>query len=421
MAASFADRLREEYPAALACEPSRARALDSLAAIGLPTARDDRWKYANLRALEKMRLAPATEVRTAEIDGALPPRIDGFPRIVFVDGLYDATRSDAPAAGVAFEALRTAGAPRAPGTAVDPGDARFALLNVAFGTDGARLAVDRGARLDVVFVATAEGSVAASYPRIDLTVAPRAHLELIERHVSAADAASFVNAAADILVGAGARLTHYRLQRTNTRTLCIDTTSVEVDRDATYQLRAVTLGAASARSTSLIRLAGQGARADVHAATIADRQQVLDTFVRIEHAAPQTITDEVFRGIAGTRSRVAFNGTVVVRPDARGTDSKQSLRGLLAGAEAEIDARPQLEIYTDEVRSTHGATAGTLDEGMLFYLLSRGIDRETARSLLEWAFLEDVLARIEVRDLRRAIEGLVIGRLRGVNPLEEID
>jgi Fe-S cluster assembly protein SufD len=421
MALSFADRLRDEYPVGQAVNPARAGALDALAAIGLPTARDDRWKYANLRALEKMRFAPATGARDAEIEGGLPARIEGFTRIVFVDGLYDAARSDKPAAGVAFESLRAVGGPRVLAKDTDPGDGRFALLNVAFAADGARIVVEHSARLELVFVATAEGSDAASYPRLELALAPNANAELIEHHVSAGDAASFVNAASDIVMGENARLTHYRLQRTNTRTLCLDTSSVDVGRDAAYQLRAVVLGAASARSTSLVRLAGRGARAGVYAATVADRQQVLDSFVRIEHAAPDTTTDEVFRGIAGTRSRVAFNGTVVVQPTARGADSKQSLRGLLAGPEAEIDARPQLEIYTDEVRATHGATAGTLDEAMLFYLLSRGIDRETARSLLEWAFLEDVLARIEVRALRRAVEGLVVNRLRGVNPLEEVE
>jgi Fe-S cluster assembly protein SufD len=428
MAVAFAERLREEHRAALgaarAPDDARMRALDALAAVGLPTARDDRWKYANLRALEKMRLVPAGVSRDTAIDRALPQRIEGFPRIVFVDGLYDAARSDAPGAGVTFESLRAPGVPRGLAMSADAGDARFALLNIAFAVDGARITVERNAartQLEVVFVATADGAAAASYPRIELTLAAQADLELIERHVSAGDVASFVNAAADIVIGESARLTHYRLQRTNTRSLCIDTASVEVGRDAAYQLRAVALGAASARSTSLIRLAGPGARTSVHAATVTDRQQVLDSFVRIEHAAPGTTTDEVFRGVAGPRSRVAFNGTVVVQPNARGADSKQSLRGLLAGPEAEIDARPQLEIYTDEVRCTHGATVGTLDEDMLFYLLSRGIDRETARGLLEWAFLEDVLARIEVRDLRRAIESLVVARLGGVNPLEEID
>ena len=212
MAVQFADRLREEYPAGLALDAARARALDALAAIGLPTARDDRWKYANLRALEKMRLAPATRTRDAAIDTALPARIEGFPRMVFVDGLYDAARSDAPSADVTFESLRAAGEPRGLAENVDPSDARFALLNIAFAVDGARIAVDRGAartRLELVFVATADGAAAASYPRIELTLAVQADLELIEHHVSAGDAAGFVNAAADIVIGERARLTHY--------------------------------------------------------------------------------------------------------------------------------------------------------------------------------------------------------------------
>ena len=129
-----------------------------------------------------------------------------------------------------------------------------------------------------------------------------------------------------------------------------------------------------------------------------------DTYALVEHVAPHARTTQTFRGIAAGRSRVAFNGKIVVRARPHGTDSRQSLRGLLAGAEAEIDVRPQLEIYTDDVRCSHGATAGKLDDDMLFYLLSRGITPDVAQRLLKWAFLEDVVAKIELPELRRQIE-----------------
>jgi len=132
----------------------------------------------------------------------------------------------------------------------------------------------------------------------------------------------------------------------------------------------------------------------------------------IEHAAPNARTEQTFRGIAAGRARVAFNGKIVVAPGANGTDSRQSLRGLLAGPEAEIDVRPQLEIYTDDVRCSHGATAGKLDDDMLFYLLSRGLTRETAQRLLKWAFLGDVVAKIELPGLRRQIEERLVGQLQ---------
>ena len=137
---------------------------------------------------------------------------------------------------------------------------------------------------------------------------------------------------------------------------------------------------------------------------LGDGPQVQDACARIEHAAGATRTKHTFRGIAAGRARVACNSQVRVAAGAVGADSRQSLRGLLAGPEAEIDLRPQLEIHTDEVRCSHGATAGKLDDNMLFYLLSRGLEPEVAQRLLKWAFLEDVVAKIEVAELRRQIE-----------------
>jgi len=154
--------------------------------------------------------------------------------------------------------------------------------------------------------------------------------------------------------------------------------------------------------------------------SLGERNQVHDTFALVDHAAPRARTDESFRGIASGRARVAFNGKVVVREGAQGTDSRQSLRGLLAGPEAEIDVRPQLEIYTDDVKCSHGATAGKLDDMMLFYLLSRGIDRETAQKLLKWAFLEDVVSKISVPELRRQIEQTLAGQMPDVGELKEL-
>src|SRR6185437_4063718 len=162
------------------------------------------------------------------------------------------------------------------------------------------------------------------------------------------------------------------------------------------------------------------ADAAVSVASLGDRQQIQDAFVRVEHLAPRAKSVQTFRGISAGRARVAFNGMGVVREGAQGTDSQQSLRGLLAGPEAEIDVRPQLQIDTDDVRCAHGATAGKLDEDMLFYLLSRGIDAATAQRLLKWAFLEDVVARIEVPELRRRIERSLAGQMQDAASLQEL-
>jgi Fe-S cluster assembly protein SufD len=169
-----------------------------------------------------------------------------------------------------------------------------------------------------------------------------------------------------------------------------------------------------------VQLAGEHAEVGLFGASLGGKNQVHDTYAVVEHIAPNARTAQTFRGISSGRARVAFNGKIIVHKGAHGTDSSQSLRGLLAGTDAEIDVRPQLEIYTDDVRCNHGATAGKLDDNMLFYLLSRGLDRETAQRLLKWAFLEDVVAKIDVPELRRQIEQTLAGQLDNSAALSEL-
>jgi Fe-S cluster assembly protein SufD len=441
MAVSFTTRIAEEYAAASASLPpdvvSRERrrsAIDALALHGLPTSRDENWKYANLRPLDKVRFVPVagakTPVNVALAD--LPPQVSGYARYTFVDGLFSAALS-APAerAGISVTSLRS-GPQRAklirPASALagqsTSKDARFALLNEAFATDGASISVAAGTDcatcIELVFVANADAQTAASYPRVELHVEPGARLGLIERHVSVGSDANFVSAAVSVDIAHGASVNHYRVQQSGARALWFDTLSAVLAQDATYRLHGVSLGGLSARSTINVQLAGERADAAVSVVSLGDRQQVQDAFVLVEHVAPHARSEQTFRGISAGRARVAFNGMVVVRKDAHGTDSRQSLRGLLAGPDAEIDVRPQLEIYTDDVRCSHGATAGKLDDDMLFYLLSRGIDAETAQRLLKWAFLEDVVAKIEVPELRRQIEHSLAGQMKETAALKEL-
>jgi Fe-S cluster assembly protein SufD len=418
MSTSLTARIVEEHANASAAQPPagataarRRTAIAALAASGLPTSRDENWKYANLRPLERLRFIPAPPAQPVAATD-LPAAIPGFARYVFVDGAFAPALSAAlnltAAAVTPLAAAPDAGQAAAP--AHTPGaaaDERFALLNAAFATDGAAIRVaahPEPVRLELVFVASADALTGASYPRVELHLDSQAQLLLIERHVSAGAQASFVNSAVTVDLGRGATLHHYRLQELAARATMFDTLAAVVARDARYRLYGISIGAQSARSTLAVRLAGE--RADLTLAVVAlgERQQVQDIFARVEHAAPRARTEQVFRGISAGRARVAFNGKIVVARDAHGTDSQQSLRGLLAGPEAEIDVRPQLEIYTDEVRCSHGATVGKLDESMLFYLLSRGLEPEVAQRLLKWAFLEDVVAKIEVAELRRQIE-----------------
>jgi Fe-S cluster assembly protein SufD len=402
----------------------RAAALRALETAGLPSSRDENWKYANLRSLERVRFLPAPAVPALPSAAELPAPLPGIARLVFIDGRFAPAHSAALAGGAgAVTAVtllsRAAGAWRSEAAGpprAGAADERFALLNQAFATDGLAIEIrEAGAaplQLEVLFVASAEAQSGASYPRLEVRLTPGAQATLIERHVSAGTAASFVTSAAHVTLERGAQLEHYRLQELNSRSTFFDTLSGELAGDATYRLHGINTGAQSARTTLALRLGGERADLALALAALGDRQQVQDAYAVVEHAAANARTVQTFRGIAAGRSRVAFNGKIIVAAGARGTDSRQSLRGLLAGPEAEIDVRPQLEIYTDDVRCSHGATAGKLDENMLFYLLSRGLEHETAQRLLKWAFLEDVIAQIALRPLRRQIEERLAGQLR---------
>jgi Fe-S cluster assembly protein SufD len=392
-------------------------------AYSLPTNRDENWRYANLRPLAKASAEPAAP-SPAALD--LPPPLPGHERWVFVDGRLDASRS-----------TRVPGSPASVLDAMEAGAEFNRLLDGAIGAEGvdfslARLNARHGqqvlhiripdaapaAAIELYFQAISPAARGSSYPRVQVQAGRNTRLSLVERHVSPADSDVLVNGAVDIGLAPGATDDHVRVQCLGQGGSAYDTLMVHAAQQATYRLRTMTLGGNSSRSTIFIKLAGRGARCELAVAAVANGTQTHDLFAEVEHAAADTTTRELFRGIANERGKLAFNGKMIVRENAHGADSDQSLRSLLTGSGAEAAARPQLEIYTDKVRARHGATTGKIDEQMLFYLLSRGIDRGTAQSLLQWAFIEDAVRQVESAELRREIEELIAARLRAVASLD---
>ena len=401
-------------------------ALNAVLSAGLPTTRDEGFRYTQLRNLEKLKFSVAMPCPDAEAKAAaaLPQRLAGFTRLVFIDGRLSARLSDAtagvldaqPATEATSAALAPVPAPLPAPTPV-PAQRRFDLLNAAFAVAPVSLASPAGGKashIELVFVAVTESAVGASYPRVLLRASANSNVQLVERHVDADSATTFTNAVTAIELQTGAQCAHYRLQSHNHKSVHLETLSVQVAARARLALHSLHVGAASSRSTVNVALLGEHASAEIYAAHAADGQQVLDTQVTVEHAARHVSTVEVYRGIAAGRSRVAFNGQMLVRESAPGAATQQSLRALLAGPDTEADLRPQLEIYTDDVRASHGATVGKLDDNMLFYLLSRGIEPATAQSLLKWAFMADVINKIDVVPLRRAAQQLVLGQVQGL-------
>jgi Fe-S cluster assembly protein SufD len=393
--------------------------------ISMPSNRDENWRYANLRPLAKAKVDAIAANAEPRALIALPSSSPAFERWVFIDGQFNQALS-APAADTCAALLDVG----------DAGDAFAALLDSEIASGGvdfalARVNAARGsrvlhvnvadgaqARIEITFVATASDTAGTSYPRVQVHAGRNSHLRLIERHVSAGAADSCVNAAFDLALRTDAIMDHCRLQNCGDQASCFDTLLAHVGERATYRLRTVALGGLTSRSTILVKLAGRAARCELTAASIANGIQTHDVYAEIEHAGADTVTRELFRGIATDRGKLGFNGTMKVNETAAGADCEQSLKTLLTGAGAEAAVRPQLEIHTDRVRAKHGATTGKLDDQMLFYLLSRGIDRRTAQTLLQWAFIEDAVSRIENAPLRAEIETLIAAQLNEVSALD---
>ena len=422
---AFSRRILDELRDGTVLAPERLGQIETALAPGLPTARDENWKYANLRALERARFNPATDIAPEALlaaSAALPAALPGFDRVVFVDGLHAAALgSSPPPRGVAILPSGTAGAgrtlieaevaPPAPSlmptpTTLGAADLRFAAINRALAREELSVSVgsDETRDIEVIFIATAPSTRHASHPALSLTVGAGARVAVVERHVSASAEPSFSNARISIEAGAGSRVDHIRLQQLAVRAQHVESLELVLHDGADYRLVAIATGAAAARSSAVVRHAGRDSRLRWNAVALTGGTQVNDSFVRVDHAAPGARTEQSFRGIAAGRSRVAFNGHMIVHGTAPGARSDQSMKCLTAGPEAEADLRPQLEIYTDEVKASHGATVGKLDDTMRFYLLSRGLEPATADALLKWAFIEEVVASVSPAALRAEVE-----------------
>jgi Fe-S cluster assembly protein SufD len=415
---SALERMLEEFAAQPEPAAAQRAAAAALRAGALPTRHDENWHYADLRTMEGVSsFAPAAAADAAVLP--LPAPLPGFTRLVLCNGRLHPASVQALAATTALQRL-----PRATATetvAVNDTfessvDGRLGLVAALFAPEPLALRVQGQLALEIIAIGSP--GTAARYTDLAIELAPDARLELVERQLDSA-AASGAEAAATpfvcgrlrVQVGARAELLHTRLQQAAGTTLLYDTSVFALAEQARYQLRDVTAGAGSARSTMLIRLGGRDAAVRIVALAAARDTQRADAQYTVLHEAPGTRSDVLFRAIASDRARVACSADVQVAANARGARVLQSLRGLIDGKGAEVDLRPRLTINTDEVQAAHGATTGRLDEDLLFYLLSRGLAPGAARSLLKWAFLGEVLGALSPPALRREAEQASAARL----------
>jgi len=401
-------------------ETRRASAFARFAELGFPGAREESWKYTNLRRLESRRFAPAAREDALRATVSLPAAL-GEHRIVLVNGHLrdDLSRIASLPQGVRVRTLAEPLADDAVAAAVlrwpaGGGTERFAALNAAMSPDPLLIEVDAGVRcagaLHLVIVAAgAAGTM--SYPRVTVRLAAGSLARLVLHYLGDETAEHFVAAVVDADLADGAELHAYRLQAAGSRSFHIERIEVSAGAGARVALRDAQLGAALARLDLNVTLAGRAAEAELTGLFIADGSRHLDTHVHVAHRAVETRSLQDYRGVAANRGRAVFNGKTVVHEGAQKSNARQSSRNLLLTPGAEIDTKPELEIYADDVQCSHGATTGQLDPAAMFYLRSRGLSESEARSALTRAFAGTVLSRIDLAPLASLVHDELDGRL----------
>lgn len=391
----------------------REQSQTALGALAMPTLRDEAWRFTNLAPLHRLTFEPVLEARRVQLADIAPFVLDDTAfRLVFVDGSY-APQLSSPTleGGVVATDLLTAMATHAAaleaqlGRQQVLGDNVFAALNTAYLQDAAVLVVPRdvalAAPVHLLFVATQAGGL--SHPRCLVLAEAGSRLTLVEDYVALQDAAYLVNPVTEIVLAEQSQVSHVRVQRDGRQAFHIANCAVSVGRSANYQSVSMAMGAQLSRYQLRVEL-GEGAECAVDGLALLAGSQLADTHSCIDHAQPHATSRQLHKCIADDNAHAVFNGKVVVRPGAQRTDSAQSSRNLLLSGRAQVDTQPQLEIFADDVKCTHGATIGQLDAEEVFYLQSRGLAESAARQLLTYAFGAEIIERISVASLKHQLQ-----------------
>lgn len=391
-------------------------------AHGVPTVKVEQWKYTNLRALLKIPFQPAeaaADMGLTDLPAGDALTVDAHV-LVFVNGRFAPELSDLEALPQAIRVesmaklLETEPHLVEPwlGRLADAGALPFAALNQAGLLDGFVVRVREGAMIErpvhVVQVSAAAGETPTLHqPRNLIVLEGGASATVLESWIGVAGAATLRNAVTEVHVAPRAALRHYILQNLPADAYGLAATAAKVESGAIYDSFVLQIGASLSRHDLRVELAGEHAEAHLNGAYGAMSGQHVDTTSFIDHAAPCCTSNEVYKGVLAGSARGVFQGKILVRQPAQKTDGNQLHKALLLDRGAEVDCKPELEIYADDVKCSHGATAGELDATALFYLRSRGIDPDTARALLIEGFLDDVVERIGAEPLRQAFADMI--------------
>ena len=408
----------------------RQQSWDRFSRAGLPGQKREAWKYTNLRPLRETDFVPAEMLANGLARDGVPGLLaQPAARFVFVNGYWRADLSDAGGLpkGVRLmsfaQALENGDDTLAPvlETALSREDAPLADLNGALMQDGYVLSLERGARLErpieLVFVRLGDAPV-EYHGRHLLLAGENAEARILERHLDLGTGTYFASHALDIVAAQGAHVFRCKLQGEGADAVHMANTNIVLARDARVHNLELTTGAALSRSEIGARLDGKGGELRLDGAYLLRGRQHGDTTTWIEHCAGETTSDEVYKGVLDDRARGVFQGRITVHRDAQGIAGNQLNKTLLLSDKAEIDTKPELEIFADDVKCSHGATAGELDDDALFYMRSRGIPEAEARGLLIGSFVEEALQAVTDEALRGALQSSIDAWLAGVDGVE---
>ena len=411
--------------------PLRKAGLASFADQGFPTLHDEDWRFTNVAPVAKLnfKLAAQGPVNGAEsqaIDNSVFTRLPGH-RLVFVNGFFSAKLSrikpvpvgvrieNLPAALAEDSALIEKHLGKYAHTAKNP----FAALNQALFTDGAYIFVPAGVAVpepvQLVYVSSAKNSGETILPRNLVIAGANSQLTVVESYLSTGNVAYFTNAVTEIFAGDHATVEHIKLQDEAAGAYHIATIAGEFGRGSNVTVHSFALGAKLSRTNIRANLAGEGLVCILNGLYLTKDEQLADHHMVVEHAQPHCASHEYFNGILDDKSKGVFHGRIYVHPIAQKTDAKQTNKNLLLSDDATADTKPQLEIYADDVKCTHGATIGQLDGESIFYLRSRGLGLDAAKQMLIHAFAGEIIERIKCEPAREVIDRLVWDRLEA-NP-----
>jgi len=405
----------------------RLSAITRFEELGFPTPKNEDWHFTSVAPIAERDFAPLTSGTSRIKAEQLVPFSFGatdWHTLVFVNGRYDAalSRTDGLPDGVQVLPLARAYdelpllVEQHMGRITSMDAHTFTALNTAFINDGAVVHVSPDIEVSrpihLLFVSDAGAVDGVAQPRNLIVLDRFAKATVIESYATVARGAGayFTNAVTEAAVGDGATLTHLKLQRESAQAYHVGTLDVRQARDSHLVSFSFAVGAQLSRTNIYTELRGEGCGATLNGLYLGDAEQHMDHQTRIEHVAPNCYSRELYKGILDGSSHGVFNGKVFVHPAAQKTDGKQTNNTLLLSDKAQIDTKPQLEIFADDVKCTHGATVGRLDETSLFYMKSRGINARTARELLTYAFAADVLETIELTEVREGLEAAVMRR-----------